>query len=208
MTELFYDPLALTLKAALLGAVLGAVYDVFRIIRIAGAKTVAPKGVIFEKIKLPPAFFGVSTSEKPRKYAKNVVIFIEDMAFFIICAAAQTLFFLGENNGEIRIYCLIFSLIGFLIYHLTLGRLVIYFSSAIIFFSKCLLYWMIYIIIIPIKFISHAVFRFLTAVFAATVGKIVMLIKKKRSKSLKKAILAEAAECFGIIREVKSVEKV
>ena len=208
MTELYYDPLLLTLKAAALGAILGAVYDLFRVVRVAAKKPKAPSGAVFQKIKLPPALFRARELKRQRKIAEGAVVFIEDIAFFIVCAAAVTLFFLGENSGKIRIYCLIFSFFGFLVYHLTLGRVVIYFSSAIIFFAKCLLYWTVYIIIVPIKRFLRVVFRLSRAVFTATVGKIILIIRKKRSQALVKKLVADAAECFGIFGEVKYDEKI
>ncbi|MBR6049920.1 MAG: spore cortex biosynthesis protein YabQ [Clostridia bacterium] len=201
MTELFYDPAALIIKAALLGVVLGVIYDVFRILRIS-ASGKAPSGAFFEKIKPKKPLFCRRKPKKERKICGKTLVFIEDVLFFLISAAAEILFFLGLNDGEIRIYCLIFTLIGFVLYLVSIGRIVIYFSSIIIFFAKCLLYWSLYIIIIPVKHILMFIKKVFAAVFAATVGKAVQRGKRRRSKSLEKAILSDAASCFGIFEEV------
>ena len=207
MTDFFYDSAGLIIKAALLGVILGALYDVFRILRLSASST-APRGAFFEKIKPRGRLFRPRKPRKVRKTFKNIAVFIEDIAFFILCAAAEILFFLKENNGEIRIYCLIFTLCGFVLYHVFPGKIVIYFSSAIIFSVKCLLYWTLYIIIVPVKHILNMTKKAARILFASTVGKAVMRAKRRRSSSLEKAIIADAAECFGLFEEVKSVEKI
>lgn len=201
MTELFYDPAALIIKAALLGVVLGVIYDVFRILRIS-ASSKAPSGIFFEKIKPKKPLLCSRKPKKAKKLGEKALVFIEDVLFFMIFAAAEILFFLGLNGGEIRIYCLIFTLIGFVLYLVSIGRIVIYFSSIIIFFSKCLLYWSFYIIIIPVKFFWMLIKKVSSAFFAATVGKAVQSGRRRRSKSLEKSILLDAASCFGIFKEV------
>lgn len=201
MTELFYDPAALIIKAALLGVVLGVIYDVFRFLRISASSNV-PSGAFFEKIRPKKPILTQRKQKKTIKIGKKAIVFIEDILFFIISAVAEILFFLGLNDGEIRIYCLIFTLIGFILYLLSIGRIVIYFSSVIIFFVKCLLYWLFYIIIIPVKHFLKFVKKCSSVIFAHTVGKAIQIERRRRSKSLEKAILSDAASCFGIFEEV------
>lgn len=201
MTDLFYDSAALMIKAALLGVVLGAVYDVFRIIRLSfSSKT--PRGAFFERIKPKKPLFCFPKRKKAGKSGKKAIVFIEDVLFFALCAVAEILFFIGLNSGEIRIYCLILSLAGFILYHLTLGKAVIYFSSTIIFFAKCLLYWIFYIIIIPVKYFIGLLKKAARAVYTLTVGKAADVVRRRRSRSLEKAFLSDAAACFGIFEEV------
>ena len=201
MTELFYDPAALIIKAALLGVILSIIYDMFRILRIS-ALSKAPEGAFFEKIKPKKPLFCRRKTKKTKELGKNALVFIEDVLFFLIYASAEILFFLGLNGGEIRIYCLVFTLLGFVLYLVSIGRIVIYFLSIILFFAKCLLYWSLYIIIIPVKHISMFIKKVSAAVFAATAGKAAQRGRRRRSESLKKAFLSDAATCFGIFEEV------
>ena len=203
MIGFFYDSAGLIVKAIVLGVIFGVVYDVFRILRISSS-AVTPRGAFFEKIKPRKPLLNV---RRPKKTAAvgNIAVFIQDIVFFAICTAAEILFFLRENNGEIRIYCLIFSLSGFIIYLVSLGRITIYFSSVIIFSAKCLLYWSLYIIIIPVKRFLKIIKKVSSTVFAHTVGIVMMKIKRRRSGSLERAIISDAAVCFGLFEEVKDV---
>jgi spore cortex biosynthesis protein YabQ len=79
--------------ACLMGALFGAVYDIFRVLRLA-----IPSG--------------------------RVAVFLEDVAFFLFCAAAAFLFLLAENDGVIRAFLFAGEIIGAALYALTLSRLV------------------------------------------------------------------------------------
>ena len=93
--------------SVLIGALLGAVYDVFRIIRI--AFDTAGRGIV-----------------------TDIVYFICDVMFFIIAAIGSAIFIFHVNNGRIRGIALFGSLVGFLLYYNTAGRLVSAVSGLII----------------------------------------------------------------------------
>ncbi|MDR1564135.1 MAG: spore cortex biosynthesis protein YabQ [Oscillospiraceae bacterium] len=57
--------------------------------------------------------------------AKIVLVFIQDVIFWVITAVATFLFMLVQNGGVIRGYLLIAELAGALIYYFTLGALFI-----------------------------------------------------------------------------------
>lgn len=208
MNEFFYDPYRLLIGAFLLGAALGVVYDVFRVIRIARLPGETYDGGILKKFKpqKPIITFGKGV-KKAASAANDAVVFIEDMIFFIVCAAAETVFFLAENDGEIRIYCIIFTVLGFFLYMKTAGRCVIYFSSKIIFFVRCLLYWIFYIIIVPVRYVLRVFYRVGAALYGVSVGKTVAAVKKKYSDVLKNDLLNAASDGFGIFGEDEFYEK-
>lgn len=85
---------ALLITAALLGFVLGAVYDFFRVIRV------------FTK-------------------SGRVAVFIWDIIYWLICAAATFAFLLIENDGKIRALVIICELCGAALYYYTIGKIVI-----------------------------------------------------------------------------------
>ncbi len=75
------------------GFLLGILYDVFRLLRM--------------------AFF-----------KQALAVFIQDVLYWCACAVCSFLFILAVNSGEIRSFLLVGELIGWLIYYLTLGSLV------------------------------------------------------------------------------------
>ncbi len=95
------------LYSALVGFALGAVYDIFRIIRIA---------------------FHMSG----RAGITDVVYFVCDILFFVIAAIVSAIFIFHVNNGRIRGIALFSSLAGFMMYYHTVGRLVTMLSGLII----------------------------------------------------------------------------
>ena len=52
-----------------------------------------------------------------------VTVFIADLAFWIVAAFMTFLFMLARTNGEIRGYVLVAELLGFVIFRLTLSKL-------------------------------------------------------------------------------------
>ena len=81
------------LQAILMGAVFGAVYDLFRIFRIA--------------VPLPAG-----------------VIVAEDVIYFAFCGFMSFFLAMTVNFGQVRFFILLGELLGFLLYYLTLGVLV------------------------------------------------------------------------------------
>lgn len=85
---------ALLLTAALLGFVLGAVYDVFRVIRV------------FTR-------------------SGRIAVFVFDIIYWLICAAATFAFLLIQNDGKIRALIIVSELAGAALYYYTIGKIVI-----------------------------------------------------------------------------------
>lgn len=209
MTEFFYDSYKLLCKAILLGVILGAIYDIFKMIRIAKKSDNIPCGAFFKKIYPKKTIFGSDKhSEKEAdKTADTIFTVFEDILYFIISALFEILFFLGENDGEIRIYCIVFIVIGFLVYEKTIGKIVAFFSSRIIFLVRCLLYWVIYIIIFPIRTLFELVKKAFMQIYLMTDRKIILSIKRRYSNDIEKELIRAAADGFGIFKEVTDEKK-
>lgn len=142
----FYDSCLMFFQFLIPGIFLGLVYDVFRVIRI-GRNDQTPR--LSEMIR--KRFFPQKT-ERKKKHAKNretVLIFIEDIIFFLIVAITEILAVYYFNDGEIRIYGLLFSAIGFLCYQKTVGRLVIVLSKKILYLLKKTIYFFVFLILNP-----------------------------------------------------------
>ena len=87
------DQTRLFLLALGLGFLLGIVYDLFRVVRMAFTM-------------------------------RRVGVFIQDVLFFLTCAAATFLFLLAVNQGEIRGFIIAGEGLGFLIYYFSFGLLI------------------------------------------------------------------------------------
>ena len=93
------------LYACLVGMGLGVLYDFFRIFR-------AVRGE-------------VETDHFLRTGIQLVWIFIEDMLYALLCAAVVIVFVFHVNQGRIRGFMLLSAGIGFWLYYITVGRLMI-----------------------------------------------------------------------------------
>lgn len=94
-----------------IGILLGVIYDFFRIIRMA---------------------FILKSKGERSGFLINCVVFICDVTFFIISAVICAIFIFYVNNGRIRGIAIFGSLIGFIAYYNTVGRLVTSVSGALI----------------------------------------------------------------------------
>lgn len=152
---IFSDNLLFQIACALaVGIGLGAVYDVFRIIRC--------------------AFFVFSSEngEKRQKNGKNQAFFetflqlILDLLFSIVYTIVIVLLVYYLNNGAVRLYILCLAVIGFFAYYFTVGRLVMRISDAIIRFTKwlvlsavrCVYRFLLYPVLAAIYFIVKKVY--------------------------------------------------
>ena len=170
MISFFYDSWIIILNFLIPGIFLGMVYDMFRLFRIAGndktySVTNAIKNRYFSKIH-----FG----GKSRKHISDTVfVFIEDVLFFLVVAVTEILATFHFNHGEIRIYCLLISAIGFFIYQKTMGRLVIFLSSKTLYLIRRIIYWIVCLILTP----TFYVLRFSKKLIS-------FLLRKRRSETI------------------------
>lgn len=70
------------------------------------------------------AVFDVFRLFRLRRKQNAVVLFICDFAFCIICSVVMSVLFFNLSYGRMRAYAFVFALIGFLIWRLTVSRLV------------------------------------------------------------------------------------
>ncbi len=100
----------LFLYAGLLGVLLGAYYDVFRIIRYL-------------------------TAQGKRQ------TFFWDLFYFFSSGVATFLFLLAANQGKMRFYLLAGELIGWCLYHLTLGQMTLFVTKVVVKVLQRIFFW-------------------------------------------------------------------
>ena len=161
------------LYALVLGVILGAIYDIFRIFRLC-----------FN--------FGVNygTKNKKRELFNTLAVFFEDLLYFIICSCVACVFIFYMNSGRFRSVALLGALAGFTAYHFTLGRVVMICSDRIIRFVKKLLKFIF-------RYTFFPLFKFVWFIFNLTVGR---LIKFILTQVRIKIYLKSAKGGFGVIK--------
>ena len=140
MNDFFYDSWISILKFIIPGIFLGAVYDIFRLLRISGNdQTNSAFKAIGDR-------YFPNRKKSARKFSDTAIVFIEDILFFVIVAITE---------GEIRIYGLLISAIGFFAYQKTVGRMIIFFSKKILYLIRKIIYLIACLILTPVLFVSR-----------------------------------------------------
>lgn len=145
------------LYAIIVGAGISAVFDLFRIIRIALSH-------------------------------KSVFVFIEDLLFCLMSLAGTIFFFTVYNDGVFRLYLIAGILLGFIIWHFTLGSLIIFQAKLIIRIFKVILRF----VLLPFKLIFKLICKFLKKILL--ICKKLFIFCKKRVIILKSVCLTRKKE--------------
>ena len=190
----------LLLYSLAVGAILGVIWDVFRVARIAAfGRKKRPKSVF---VQLPSdkaeleRILNVDTSEK-RSFLATASVFMSDLGFCVFSAICVILLLFQLSEGEIRGFVFAGAAIGFTVYYFTLGRLTVIFSDAIIRAIKKLISLTLSVTLLPI---------------ARLIGQGIHKIKKKLAVKRQKTstarylsdTLANAEKLFGIRQSMAS----
>ena len=168
------------LYAAGVGAMLGVIYDVFRIVRIATcpAKNTAPKrpGLLRRLLPAENILFAI-------------LVFLEDILFSLIAGVVVAIFIFNINDGQIRWFALAGAILGFFIYYQTVGRLVISVADIILRILRRTIAFLVRITFRPIAFLIGWLCR-------AAVVLYMTIDAQHTSKKLIAASLRDAAHGF------------
>lgn len=166
--------LLLTVQSFLCGTILGAVYDVFRIARlILGMSPGA--GVSFETLykREYPLIGRISRGNEKRKKYESVILFFQDILFMLIATALLLILFFFRNDGKFRLIVILVSVLGFVCYYISIGRLVIRFSELIVFALRLSVSYLLFALLFPIrcalkcaKNIARALYLFALRIYA------------------------------------------
>jgi hypothetical protein len=174
MNTFFYDSYQLILIFLCPGFFLGVVYDFFRILRIARTHE---KEKILDSVH--KHFKGTEYCAKSdAKKAENILVFTEDFVFCVVATLIEILLFYHLNDGVIRIYAILLSIIGFFVYHYSLGRILIYTSKRIINFVRRIIYFVLIAILTPLI----VIYKWCNIVFNAIIHKRHTHKKKRRAR--------------------------
>ena len=152
-----------------IGMLLGVVYDYFRIRRR-----------LFS--------FGSKKVFKHTELIENVLIFIEDVLYALICSGVVCIFLFYANSGRQRGIIFLGAVIGFVVYYYTIGKLVMLVAGYVVNFLLFLFRKIFSVTVLPL-------FRLLVWVMRLTV---IALIMRFVSYFAVKLALKKAENGFGI----------
>lgn len=138
--------------ALLLGALLGALYDIFRILhmvlglrRVSGVSRLSGRLASFpvRHIRTDEAQPGAEngerkreagheTGEKTRRCGKAVLLFFLDILYFLLAAVCAVLFIYRENAGMLRWYLPVSMALGFAVWYGSAGKAVMRLSAVLL----------------------------------------------------------------------------
>lgn len=169
------EQLSVLFMALLLGIFLGAVYDVFRVIRVGAG--VRYGGPVFDRLrdkKLPLiGAYSLGRGKNITDKIKNVIVAVGDVVFSLAAGIAVSVFIYRYCYGIVRWYVFFGALLGFLAYYFTVGRVVLTVAEFIVFF-----------VVTAIKYVFYFTVRPMILIFIRIKNS---LIKYKEKKSENKA---------------------
>ncbi len=174
MSDFIYSPpseqLLLLLYSVCVGIGVGIVYSFFDTIYIVADLYVDKYKE--KEVKNQPC-------EKNKTIISKIFQFSIDFFFSIVYTIIIVVFVFCANNGKYRLFMMLFGVLGFIIYKITVGRLVSFLMRKLFeLVQKAIRF----IIIFPVVRLVLFIFRMLDAVFASNT------IKKGIIKSLRKDV--------------------
>ncbi len=139
------------------GLILGILNDVNRIIRVfcGVAYSKMHFGKLYE-INLPIVHRPLGKSEgKIHNKALSLLIFFQDIIFFIVTGVGITILNYEFNEGRFRFYTVLAVIFGFVLYYFTLGKIVMMVSEGIVFFIKAAILVIFSAILHPFVILGH-----------------------------------------------------
>ena len=147
----FWQQLSLPFTSFIFGLIAGALYDAVRILRCClGVKYKASYPKFLSKIKFPLLNITYRKS-KLNSIKETILVGLTDILYFAVLTVFMCIFVYAVNNGRIRWFIYFFSLLGFLAYYFTVGKLVIGASTVISFFIRAVFLYALVFLLAPIK---------------------------------------------------------
>ena len=151
----------------MLGAAVGALNDFNRVIRmLLGYSYGEHRFDKVFKVRLPLSRRPVGA---PRdaviKPLGNVVVFFQDVFLLLTAGVGVSLLNYYFNNGRARLYTPAAVIVGFLFYYFTVGKLVVYFSDIIVFFTKVIVLSFLELLYFPLSFLTGIFYGFVKKIY-------------------------------------------
>ncbi len=134
-------------------------------------------GAFYDIIKISHIICGIASYSGENRGMKRgilpcIIFALLDFVYVLSMAAVLSVFVYWQNNGVIRAFILIPCTLGFVLYHNTVGRAVMYFSEAVVRFIRLVFR---YTVAIPVRFVLGIIRRIVRFVYTSTLGRIIFV---------------------------------
>ncbi len=138
------------IASVILGLVLGALYDVIRIIRaLLGISYINRFTQRLKELRLALIKNPLFKEGAHSRTFDSIIIFVTDVVYFLAVTLALMIYIYHMNSGIVRWYIFAGAIVGMLMYYVTIGRLVISVSEYIVFFLKVIFSYLSFFISRP-----------------------------------------------------------
>lgn len=153
MTISLSHELSLVLYSFFFGIFLGIVYDAVCLVRVVcGVGRGSAVSRRLYSMRLPLIRSGRAYLRAVRgRSASFVLLLVGDIVYSLIAAVVYAVFITHTNNGRVRWYYLLFSGIGFLVYHLTVSRIVLAAFEVVMWAVRVLSRYVSEILMLPVR---------------------------------------------------------
>lgn len=184
----FKDQLIFLTVSVLCGVFLSFIYDIFRVLRIARGYNIK-KTPIPEDYRPKSKFLSLYTdhyltSVKKKRSSKIAFLMFmaDDILFSVIISLFVVVIVYGYNNGIPRAFSFFGFCLGFCLWRMTGGRVVIYLSERICFLVGALFFYLFY----PIYFLFTKIKKLIYKTYFVLYNKRVKAKKQKKEKIIEK----------------------
>lgn len=148
-----YNQLLTVIFSVVLGAFCGILYDLVKIFRKILVKEYNKKLINKQSKKQYKGISNPIFKRKSKKYKiySYIITMLFDIFYFIILTPVFCIFTYIMNNGIVRWYIFVFSLIGFVLYKVSIGRISGSIIDSFSFQLRILILYLIKFIKIPLK---------------------------------------------------------
>lgn len=149
-----------------------------------------------EKIKTKKQNLFLNIFSKTVNASSVIFVFIEDILFSIIASVVVTVFIFNINNGQVRWFALAGSAVGFFLYYMTVGKLIIFCAQKIISFIGAVVIFILRLTFIPIFKLLFFIYNLVYKLLSSVISKLYLKHCKSKTKRIKNKLIKEAGELF------------
>ena len=174
MEILIKNQLITALFSVFIGIAIGVIYDIFKIFRILSGLDFSNKfQEKIEALALPVIKKIKIKKEKKLSIKDKILYFWWDLLFFIAITPIMLIFIYATSSGVVRWYIIGGAFLGYIIYYLTVSRLISVMCEYIAFIIKIIFAYAIHFLKLPFKKLMLALKR-----------KIISFKKKVKAKKM------------------------
>lgn len=156
--------LLLTVQAVLCGVLLGAIYDLFRILgcvlRLSPLKS--KRAAVLSEREYP-LIGKLCGDTKKEKRTENVILFFRDVLFMLIAAVLILVLLFFRNDGKFRLIVVLLAAVGGTCYYISIGRIISGALELIVVAIRIITAYLLYALKMPVRFAIAGVKKLLCA---------------------------------------------